>query len=186
MDNSHLVYHRRVTMPSRSYNPNNNNRITVVQNLAEAIQEPRKSLAEYIADLYNKLTIVNHFIEQSYKKVINIDQNISVMRLEDIAVLRLLSKNIFSFKIEQLIAYDYNHIVLYVRTKDSFYRYDVKKDDWINIDEKQIDNEKDFYCMMHQDLLDFVSKVKEENIDQQTKERINTVGQICKSLSSRE
>jgi len=173
-------------MSSRSYNPNNNNRITVVQNLAEVVQEPRKSMAEYIADLYNKLTVVNHFINESYKKVINIDQNISIMRLEDIAVLRLLSKNIFSFRIEQLIAYDYNHVVLYVRTKEGLFRYDVKKDDWINIDEKQISSEKDFYCMMHQDLLDFVNKINEQNLDQQTKERINTVGQICKSLSSRE
>jgi len=173
-------------MYSKSYNPNNNNRITVVQNLAEATQPPKKSLPEYIADLYNKLTVINHFINESYKKVINIDQNISIMRLEDIAVLRLLSKNIFSFRIEQLIAYDYNHIVLYVRTKDTLYRYDVRKDDWINIDEKQIESEKDFYCLMHQDLLEFAHKVNEQNLDQQTKERVQTVGQICKSLSSKE
>ena len=172
-------------MPSKSYNHNNNNRITVVQNLAEAIQEPRKSLAEYIAELYNQLTLVQHFIDESYKKVINIDQNISVMRLEDIAVLRLLSKNILSFKIEQLIAYDYNHIVLYVRTKEGLYKYKVDKEDWINIDEKQIESEKDFYCNMHNDLVDFANRFK-ENIDETTKERMKTVAQICESLSFKE
>ena len=173
-------------MPSRSYNPNDgNNRIAVVKNLAEATQLPKKSLPEYIAELYNQLTLVQHFIDESYKKVINIDQNISVMRLEDIAVLRLLSKNILSFKIEQLIAYDYNHIVLYVRTKEGLYKYKVDKEDWINIDEKQIESEKDFYCNMHNDLVDFANRFK-ENIDETTKERMKTVAQICESLSFKE
>jgi len=173
-------------MPLKSYNPNDgNNKIAVVKNLAEATQLPKKSLPEYIVDLSNQLTLIQHFIDESYKKVVNIDQNISVMRLEDIAVLRLLSKNILSFKMEQLIAYDYNHIVLYVRTKDGLYKYKVDKEDWISIDEKQIESEKDFYCMMHDDLVDFANRFK-ENIDETIKERVKTVAQICKSLSSRE
>jgi len=146
----------------------------------------KNQLPEYVADLYNRLTTLNNFINESYKKVVNIDQNIAIMRLEDIGVLRLLSKNILSFKIEQLISFDYNHVVLYVRTKEGLFRYKVDKDDWVNIDEKQIESEKDFYCGIYDDLINFSNKVKEENLDTQTKERIRSIDQICKSLSSKE
>ena len=164
-------------MQSKSYN--HNNKITVVSKLSDTLQQEKKPLPEAIADLSNRLTSVQKFIDESYKKVLNIDQNISIMRLEDIAILRLMSKNILTFRIEQLIYDSPNHIILYVRTKDEFYRYEINKEDWVNIDEQQIENEKSFYCSMYEDLVDFDARITKGQ-NKELLERIKTVGEICK------
>jgi len=164
-------------MQSSSYN--HKNKITVVQKLADAVQTNTKPLPEITADLSNQLTLVQKFIDESYKKIVNIDQNISIMRLEDIAILRLMSKNILSFRIEQLIYDSPNHIILYVRSKEGLYRYEINKEDWVNIDEQQIENEKSFYCSMYEDLVDFDRRITKGK-DKELLERIKTVGEICK------
>jgi len=134
---------------------------------------------EYIARLFNELTQVKDFISKQNKILIEHVETESLRRLEDLTVLRLLSRNILSFRIEKLIYDNPNHIISYIKTKDGqFIRLEISKDDYLNFGEKEFSSEKEFYCSMYEDLIDLAEKVPKE-LNKQILEEAEKVRKIC-------
>jgi len=135
---------------------------------------------EYITRLYNDLTQLRDFVNKTNKIIVDHVQTESLRRLEDLVVLRMLSRNILSFRIEKLIYFNENHVVSYMRTRDNqFFRLEITKDDFLNFHEKEFLNEKEFYCGLRNDLLSLANSVPKD-LNKQILEEAEKAGQICK------
>jgi len=147
---------------------------------AKNLSDPRESILWWIADLQNKVTAIQNFVEQQNKDIIRHIQHDSLSKMEMTIIFFMLAQNKFSFNIKKLFYYDPQHFSAYVQTRDNeFYRIEVKIDDYMNFDQKKYNSEKEFYCALSDELIAYADRMPEEMKKNLLKEA-EEMKKICK------
>jgi len=139
----------------------------------------KKDLAERVANIENRIYMLQSMIENQDKTILNHIQNDSLIRMEGLVVNYLLSKGKNSFAVKEYLYYAENHYVAYVKTKDNeFYRIEVLIDDYMNFNEKRFDTEKEMYCALYDELMINAEKLP-EGLRQNVLKEAEKVGKLC-------
>ena len=152
---------------------------TFVKAQAKQSSTNKKDLAERVANIENRIYMLQSMIENQDKIILNHVQNDSLNRMEGLVVNYMLSKGKNSFAVKEYLYYGQNHYVAYVKTKDNeFYRIEVLIDDYMNFNEKKFDTEKAMYCALYDELITNAEKLP-EGLKQNVLKEAERVGKLC-------